>query len=389
MFMLRSILRSRAGGALAFALLVVSLSSTAASEGIDRRLDARAHLQEAAAEEGPNRGELRERIEGLVKRMLEQPGAVGLSVAVAIGDELVLAGGYGIAEAEHDVPANVDTMFRIGSVTKQFTSAAIMRLVEKDELALEDLLVEHVPKFPTRGHEVSILHLLTHTSGIKSYTGLGDEWQKIIALELSHEELLDLVRDAPFDFAPGERFLYNNTAYYLLGVIVERITGQSYADHLRTEILQPLGLTRTRYGSNTDLIKNRAQGYQMIDDELANDALIGMSQPGAAGALLSTAKELVQWQLALVGGKVVSPDSYELMTTPFMLNDSSETKYGFGLAIGTFAGQPVVQHGGGINGFNSILSYYPEAKLSVAVISNSEACSAGQLGAAIARAVLE
>ncbi len=333
--------------------------------------------------------ELRERIEGLIARTLEQPGAVGLSVAVAIGDELVLAGGYGIAEAEHGVPVDVDTLFRIGSVTKQFTAAAVMRLVEQEELTLEDLLNDHLPDFPTQGHEVSILHLLTHTSGIKSYTSLGERWLKTVPLELTHEELLTLLRGESFDFAPGERFLYNNTGYYLLGMIIEEVTGKSYADHLRAGLLSPLGLTRTRYGSNMELIENRAQGYRMIDGELANDALIGMSQPGAAGAILSTAQELVQWQLALVGGEVVSPQSYELMTTPYVLNDGKETKYGFGLGLGAHAGQRAVRHGGGINGFNSMLAYYPEAQLSVAVISNSEACSAGSLAHAIAKALLE
>jgi len=210
-----------------------------------------------------------------------------------------------------------------------------------------------------------------------------------VPLELTHEELLTLLRGESFDFAPGERFLYNNTGYYLLGMIIEEVTGKSYADHLRAGLLSPLGLTRTRYGSNMELIENRAQGYRMIDGELANDALIGMSQPGAAGAILSTAQELVQWQLALVGGEVVSPQSYELMTTPYVLNDGKETKYGFGLGLGAHAGQRAVRHGGGINGFNSMLAYYPEAQLSVAVISNSEACSAGSLAHAIAKALLE
>lgn len=379
--------RSLSGGALALALLAFSFSVTGAPPASSTQ--GNAQVQEVAPEEGANHDELRERIEELVTEALEQPGAVGLSVAVAIGDELVIAGGYGIAEVEHDVPANVDTMFRIGSVTKQFTSAAVMRLVERGDLELDQLITEYLPDFPTQGHEVTVLHLLTHTSGIKSYTGLGREWQRVVSLELDHQELLALFQDEPFDFAPGERFLYNNSGYYLLGMILEDVTEKSYADLLQTELVQRLGLKRTRYGSNTDLIKNRAQGYQMIDGELANDALIGMSQPGAAGALLSTAKDLVRWQQALVSGKVVSADSYEMMTTPFMLNDGSETKYGFGLGLGIMDGHPVVQHGGGIFGFNSMLAYYPEKMLSVAVISNSEGYSAGDLAARIARAVLE
>jgi D-alanyl-D-alanine carboxypeptidase len=331
----------------------------------------------------------RERIEELVASTLERPGAVGLSVAVATGDEFLLAGGYGVAEAEHDVPVNVDTMFRIGSVTKQFTAAAIMALVEKEEMALEDNLTTYLPAFPEQGEGVQVLHLLTHTSGIKSYTDLGEKWLEVVSRELSHEQLLALFKDEPAAFAPGERFAYNNSGYYVLGMIIEEVSGQSYAEHLQTALFEPLDLKRTRYGSNRDLIKNRAQGYRIIDGQLANDALIGMSQPGAAGALLSTAKDLVRWQLALVDGKVVSSDSYEMMSTSFMLNDFSETKYGFGLTIAVVDGHPVVQHGGGIFGFNSMLAYFPEEELSVAVISNSEACSAGQLAAKIARIMLD
>ncbi len=384
---LRLVSLSLAGGTLALASLTFSASAVAAPGSWSAPRSASA--QEVAPEQDAIHDELRERIEGLVAGALERPGAVGLSVAVAIGDELVLAGGYGIAEVEHDVPANVDTMFRIGSVTKQFTAAAIMRSVEKGDVELDQLITEYLPDFPTQGQEVTVLHLLTHTSGIKSYTGLGREWQRVVSLELDHQELLALFQDEPFDFAPGERFLYNNSGYYLLGMILEEVSEKSYADLVQTELVQRLGLKRTRYGSNTDLIKNRAQGYQMADGELANDALIGMSQPGAAGALLSTAQDLVRWQQALVSGKVVSPDSYQLMTTPFMLNDGSETKYGFGLGLGVMDGHPVVQHGGGIFGFNSMLAYYPEEELSVAVISNSEAFPSGGLAARIARAALE
>ena len=337
----------------------------------------------------PDRAAMAAEIEGLIAKALEDPASVGLSVAVAFGDEFIVAGGYGIAEAEHDVPPDVDTMFRIGSITKQFTAAAILRQFEKGTLGIDDLLTDHLPKYPMQGHEVSLVHLLTHTSGIKSYTDLGEEWLEVVAHELTHEELLAMFQDVPFAFAPGDAFQYCNSGYYLLGVVLEKVTGQSYAEHLQRELFAPLGLTRTRYGSNADLIKNRAQGYRLLDGELANDALIGMSQPGAAGALLSTAKDLVRWQRALVGGKVVRADSYELMTAPFVLNDGSETRYGFGLMLGKDGEHRTVGHGGGIFGFNSMLTYYPDLELSVAVISNCESYSAGALAARIARVALD
>lgn len=370
MLILSSVLLTLAGGALAPPTLAFTPRESVQAPAIDRAT-------------------LRADIEKLVAQALENEGAVGLSVAVAIGDEFILAGGFGVAEAEHSVPADAKTLFRIGSITKQFTSAAIMRLCEEEKLDLGQLLKDFVPDYPVQGHEVTLVHLLTHTSGIKSYTGLGEEWRKNVPLEVTHEELLALFAPKPFDFPPGERFRYNNSGYYLLGMIIEKASGESYGDYIRKHLCEPAGLLRTRYGSNADLIKNRAQGYRMVDGKLANDELIGMSQPGAAGAILSTAEELVLWQLAFVGGKIVTADSYELMTMPFMLNSGVDSNYGFGLQLGSRKGQPIVSHGGGINGFNSQLSYHPESKLSIAVISNCEGYSAGGLAREITRVVLD
>ncbi len=327
-------------------------------------------------------------IDALVAEALARPGAVGLSVAVAVGEQLVLARGYGLAEAEHGVPADEHTLFRIGSITKQFTAALIVRLAERGELDIDGELTTYLPDFPTQGHAVTLRHLLTHTSGIQSYTSLGPEWMRTVPLELTHAELVALIADKPFEFEPGARFAYCNSGYYLLGMVLEQVTGTDYATHLRTVLCEPLGLGRLRYDSNSALIPNRAQGYTLVDGQLANDGLIGMSQPGAAGALMASARELVLWQLALVSGRVVSPASYEEMTTPFLLNDLTETTYGMGLALDEVGGRRRVGHGGGINGFNSQLDYYPDARLSVAVISNSEALPSSQIAQQIARRLL-
>jgi CubicO group peptidase (beta-lactamase class C family) len=329
------------------------------------------------------------RVAGLVDELMQADGAVGLSVAVGVGDEVVVSRGFGLAEVEHGIPADARTCFRIGSITKQFTAAAICRLSERGELHYDDDMKEYVPSFPTQGHTVTIRHLLTHTSGIPSYTAIGPEWQRTVPLELTHEELLGFVAGKPFDFAPGQSYSYNNTGYYLLGVVVEEVADEGYAEYMARELFEPLGLERTRYGSNRDVIENRAQGYQLVDGELANDDPIGMSQPGAAGALLSTAGDLVRWNIALVTGGVVDPATYEEMTLPYMFDDATETSYGFGLSVAPVEGRPCVSHGGGINGFNSMLAHYPEAGLTVAVISNSEAFSAGMVERRIALLLLE
>ena len=329
-----------------------------------------------------------QKIDALAAEQLAKPGGVGLSIAVAQRGKLLLAKGYGKADAEFDVPANEETMFRIGSVTKQFTAALVMRLVEQKQLALEDDLSKYVPDFPLQGRKVTIEQLLRHTSGIKSYTDVGEAWEKLWPLELTHAELLALVKDAPFDFEPGSNFRYDNSGYYLLGMVIEKVTGKSYAEQLQTELCVPLGLTRTRYDSNRELIRNRAQGYTLDGEQLVNDQMFGMGQPGAAGGILSTAGDLVRWQMALSSGKFVKPESFAKMRTTTVLPNGHDTLYGFGLRMDEWAGKPRVQHGGGIFGFNSMLFWLPGEDLHVAVISNGEPLSSAHIAEAVAYAAL-
>ena len=162
------------------------------------------------------------RIDAIVQKHMREPGAVGLSVAVGRGAEVTFARGYGRADLEFDVPVNEDTLFRIGSVTKQFTAAAILRLQEKGKLAIDEELTKYLPEFPTQGHVVTLRNLLTHTSGIVNYTNLGP-WEKVVARELSDAEMCALFQDVPFDFEPGQRWNYSNSGYYLLGMIVARV----------------------------------------------------------------------------------------------------------------------------------------------------------------------
>ena len=327
------------------------------------------------------------KIEAIVQATMRKPGAVGLSVAVGRGQELVYERAQGFADLEFTVNADPETMFRIGSVTKQFTAAAIMKLSERDKLALDDPLAKFLPDYP-RSQDITLRHLLTHTGGVPNYTDLGRKWQTIVARELAHEELMALWVDLPLDFEPGTKWRYSNSGYYLLGMVIEKVAGVSYGEFLRETFFDPLKLTRTRYDSNGEVLLNRAQGYGFAEGKFWNDQLIGMSQPGAAGALISSAGDLVRWQTALANGRVVKPGSYEEMTLPYMLDDGSETSYGFGLGLQAEAGQRCVSHGGGIFGFNSFLGYWPEAKLSIAVISNSEGLNSNALALELAKALL-
>lgn len=329
-------------------------------------------------------GDLVRKADSMAAVAMEEGPAAGLAIGIKKGDELLLARGYGMADVENSVPVDASTVFRIGSVTKQFTAAAVMQLVESGDLSLDDLLTDHLPDYPTQGHDVTIRHLLTHTSGIKSYTSL-DAWRPQMPLDLSDEELVALFQDEPFDFEPGERYLYNNSAYYLLGMIIEEVSGLTYRDYVRERLFESLGLSDTWYCDERPIIPGRAEGYSAAGDELRNDDPISMSQPGAAGALCSTVPDLLSWATALRSGDVVSAASFQEMTTPASLNDGSETGYGFGLGVGEYEGHARVSHGGGINGFNSMLAHYPESDLDVVVLVNTGGPWANRVAEALAR----
>jgi CubicO group peptidase (beta-lactamase class C family) len=328
--------------------------------------------------------ELVGKIDSLAGATLASGTVASLAIGVKHGDDLLVAKGYGMADLENAVPAKAETVYRIGSITKQFTAAAIMQLVEEGKIGLDDPMTRFLPDFPTQGHEVTIRHLLTHTSGIKSYTGL-DAWSPKITLDLSDQELVDLFKNEPFDFAPGEQFLYNNSGYYLLGMIIAEASGEGYRDYLNDHLFEPLGLSGSYYCDERPIIPWRAEGYDAVEGELANDEYLSMNQPGAAGALCSTVPDLLTWTEALTSGQVVSPESYAQMTTPFTLNDGSKTGYGFGLGVGNLEGNPMVSHGGGINGFVTSLARFPEADLDVVVLSNTPGPHPGQVSELIAR----
>lgn len=332
--------------------------------------------------------ELTRAVDEIIEREMDAIPMAGVSVAIARGDDVLVARGYGLADIENDVPATDETVYRIGSITKQFTAAAIMQLIESGDVSLDDPLTRFLPDYPMQGHTVTVEHLLNHTSGIKSYTGLGPVWRRTIPLDLSRDELVDLFKDRPFDFAPGERYRYNNSGYYLLGLIIEKASGQTYTEYLEEHVFPKAGLEATYYCDNRPIIPNRAEGYQIVDGEIVNDDPIGMRQPYAAGSLCSTVTDLVKWTRSLSGGAVVRPDSYEQMTTPGTLNDGSPMTYGFGLQIGEFEEHARVAHGGGINGFVTAMTHYPDDEVIVVVLTNSGDAHPGQLNADLSRLAL-
>lgn len=313
----------------------------------------------------------------------------GVSIAIVKGGRPLLLKGYGFADLENDVPATAETVYRIGSVTKQFTAAAILRLAEQGRLSLDDTLQKFIPTFPSQGNRVTIRHLLNHTSGIRSYTSLGAKWQRVIRNDLVPDSMIALFANEPFDFKPGTQWRYNNSGYFLLGAIIEKLSGKSYGQYVQEEFFTPLGLTSTVYCDQAPIIKHRAQGYApRPNGGFINAEPLSMTQPYAAGSLCSTVGDLVKWTQALTSGKVVSPASYQLMSTPDTLNDGKPLTYGFGLGTGTLGGHRQVSHNGGINGFVSELHYYPDDSVITVVLTNVGGLVAPPLERVVARRAL-
>ena len=330
-----------------------------------------------------------DRVDSIVTAEMQRAKVVGASVGVEQRGELLLAKGYGYAQLEHQVPATAETVYRLGSITKQFTATGIMQLIEQGKLSLEDEITRFLPDYPIQGHKVTIQHLLTHTSGIKSYTGLGPKfWDSASRLDLTDDQMLELFKAEPFDFAPGEKYQYNNSAFYLLGVIIGKVSGLPYPKYLQEKILAPLGLRNTSYCDDAPIIPHRAQGYEVVKGAVVNDAPISMNTPGAAGAMCSTVLDLLAWQRAFNQARLISPASRDRMRTEAKLSNGSGTKYGFGIGIGEVEGHRAFSHGGGINGFSTSLAYFPDDDLAVVVLTNNGGSPAGRMQGLIARAAL-
>ncbi len=358
----------------------------APQSGIQLAAGGTAILSEQSA--APPSEALAHEITALAEAALENHPAPGLSIAVAQGGEIRFAGGFGYADLEHSVPAAENTVYRIGSVTKQFTAAAAMLLVEEGRLDLAADLREYLPEYDTGEFAVSVERLLNHTSGIKGYTEIEEFWETS-RLDLGHEAMMEMFGAAPFEFEPGDRYQYNNSGYYLLGVIVERLSGHSYAEFLEERFFSPLGIERTRYLENDPIVPGRAAGYELREGGgFENDAPLSMRGPYAAGALGASVLDLLAWQQALVGGEVVSPAGYRRMSAPGTLANGDPVPYGYGLSLGEEHGLAKVSHGGGINGFRARLSWYPEVRLGIAVLMNAGSGRPGLLENRIARATL-
>lgn len=296
----------------------------------------------------------------------------GVAVLVARGDNVLFEQAYGMASIELGVPLSPQHSFRIGSVTKQIAATALLTLIDDGKAALNDPLSKYLPDYPN-GDAITLLQLLNHTSGVKSYTGIPGYMHNKIRYKLSTAELIDEFKDLAVDFAPGAEFRYNNSGYVLLGAVIEAITGQSWHQYIDQALLQPNKLSHIIYPDEQRIIPGMADGYSLQPGQPVSRAgLLSMTQPHAAGALVADVNALWQWNRLLHGGKLLKAATYQQMITPIGAAAENGGNYGFGITRATLRDMLLLQHGGGIHGFVSLLSYLPEPEITVVMLRNSD-----------------
>ena len=294
-----------------------------------------------------------------------EPGAVTL---IYKNGEVIYRKAFGNANLELGIAMTPVNVFEIGSITKQFTAISILMLMEKGKLNLDDEITKFILDYPTSDKTITVHHLLNHTSGIKSYTSM-ESFMKNARIDMTPTELINVFKNEPMDFDPGENFLYNNSGYILLGYIIEVVSEQSYADFIEKNIFKKLGMKKSYYGSMSKLIKNRASGYQNRNGYINADYL-SLTLPYAAGSIMSTVDDLLIWQKALNTNQLITRTSYEKAIHGSTLNDGEHISYGYGLMEGDINGSVSISHGGGIFGYTTHGIYLPEEDVFVSILTN-------------------
>lgn len=307
-----------------------------------------------------------------------EPGATAL---VTKKGKVIYRKAFGNANLELDVPMKPENIFEIGSITKQFTAVSILMLLEEGKLSLGDEITKFIPDYPTHGKKITVHHLLTHTSGIKSYTSM--DVNKIARTDMKPLELIDYFKNEPMDFDPGEKYRYNNSGYVILGYIIEKLAGETYEDFVENKLFKKAGMSSSYYGSHTQIIKDRAFGYQKRGD-YTNANYLSMTLPYAAGSLMSNIDDLFKWQQAINNNVFVKKETINKAFTNHALNNGKKINYGYGWGINEINGFPTIEHGGGIFGYTTQGIYIPKKDVYVAVLTNCDCNSPSNVATRIA-----
>lgn len=309
--------------------------------------------------------------DSIVKNELPN-NAPGTVIYLTKGNEILYKNTFGKANIELDVDMQLDDVFRIGSITKQFTACAILKLVEQGKVSLQDDIRKYIPDFPTKSKMITIEALLTHTAGIKNYTGLSIFSEELKRKDLSPTALINLFKDEALEYEPGTNYKYSNSGYVLLGNIIEKVTGQSYATYVEEHIFKPLGMRHSYFDDPVKIIRGRVSGYSQKNGNYQNTNFLSMTLPYAAGSLASTPEDIQIWYNALSNGLFLKPETLKNAFTSFRLTNGRLTGYGYGWEIGNVKGSPSVKHTGVINGFYTYVAYLPEEQITISIFRNSD-----------------
>jgi CubicO group peptidase (beta-lactamase class C family) len=324
----------------------------------------------AAAAPGPLPAAVATKIDADVRAVLRRFAAPGAAVMVIQNGHVALVETFGTRDVERRLAVQPDTLFEIGSITKQLTAASILQLQEAGKLQIDRPLSDYLPDAP-HAKEVTLRQLLTHTSGLHDYLdGPPEEIDPLASRPIAYRDLIARVASAPLDFPPGSQWSYSNTGYLLLGKVIETVSGETYKDYLQRHFLGPLQMRDTFTTGDEGRLANLAIGYRHVDGKLERAPIIDPSWGGAAGFLVAPLSDLAKWDEALRGGKVVSPGSYKQMTTPFTMTNGQSAGYGLALFVDSAYGQPRIGHTGGTNGSTAADEYFPQQDVRILAFTN-------------------
>jgi CubicO group peptidase (beta-lactamase class C family) len=294
----------------------------------------------------------------------------GYQLIIAKKGQIIYRKNFGKANLELNVPVRNEMVFNLASITKQFTAVAILQLVEQNKLSLHDSLQKFVPDFPSKGYTITIENLLTHTSGIGDYMQINYPALYMERWDFTPKQLIDSFRNYPLEFAPGTKFSYSNSGYFLLGYIIEKISGKRYQDYIRESILKPLDLSNSYFDFGSNIIPNRASGYWKESTGFKNADFWSPTIEYAAGGLISNVDDLFKWHKAVISHSVLKKETLGKALTPFILKDGTSSGYGYGWFLKTTNGIKSIEHAGGMSGFRTNAIYYPDEDIYIAILCN-------------------
>jgi len=320
------------------------------------------------------------KVDEFIKAEMQKQKIPGVSLAVVKDGRPLIVKGYGYANLEHQVPVKPETVFQSGSVGKQFTATAVMMLVEEGKIGLDEKISKYLGDVPETWANITIRHLLSHTSGMTDYPTDFD-----FRRDYTEDEILKRAKEIPVAFKPGEKWQYSNLGYVTLGVIIGKVTGKFYGEFFQERMFKPLGMTTSRIINEADLIPNRASGYRLVNGEVKNQEWVSPTvNTTADGSLYLTALDMIKWDEALMTGKLLKKTSFDEMWSPIKLNDGTTHPYGFGWGIRSVNGHRVIEHGGAWQGFKAHIARFPDNKLTVIVFANLAQTNQGKLANGVA-----